>query len=187
MTRSPRQRRVAAIVAFAAALAGTAACDPVDGTDPYALWEAHEPADGAFHFHTLEPPWEAGEDGTADAPVRVLDPSGEAATPSTGPGARARVEARRVDAASAAEAAQSRRAGWEAAGYAVDAPEIFASRAHDLGVAQRAARGEIEAVDVLFERADGVVLLTLWGEGSLATDDFRLLLEGFEPRGSGEH
>jgi len=66
----------------------------------------------------------------------------------------------------------------------VDEAETFFNGAGDLGVVQRASSGELRVVEVLFDGAF-VVGLSLWGRGSTGGEDYRLLLESFEPRGSG--
>jgi hypothetical protein len=187
MSLGAGQRRSLAGLALAASVAALgAACDPVDGTDPYALWEVQAHPDGAFHFHYLAPPWEPADGFSDRAPVLLLDPTGEPPADAGDPGARVRLEAWQGAAASVAEAAAARRERWQGAGYAVAAPETFANAAGDLGAVQRAAIGETRVVEVLFDTADGVVALSLWGRGRLDAGDFLLLLESFEPRAPAE-
>jgi hypothetical protein len=182
-----RLRRAAVLVALASAFGGIfAACDPVDGTETYALWEVCEHPTGAFHFHYLEPPWEAAPGFSAVAPVFLLDPSSEPSGQAGDPGARLRLEAYASEAAGVAEEAAVRRARWIEEGYIVDAPETFSNRAGDVGVVQIASRDEFRVAEVFFD-GDGVAALSLWGAGSVGDEDCRLLLESFEPRGSGEH
>jgi hypothetical protein len=184
----PGRRLHAAVVSscLAAVLSLGAACDPVDGTDPYALWNVFEHPTEAFHFHYLDPPWETAPGFSIQAPVFLLDPSSEPSAEAGDPGARVRLEAYCSEAVTVADEAAARRARWAGDGYAVEEPELFSNRAGDVGIVQRASRGESQVAEVLFG-AGGVVVLSLWGRGSIAGEDFRLLLEGFEPRGSGAH
>jgi hypothetical protein len=171
--------------ALAAALLLAAACDTVDGTDPYALWEVCEHPDAAFHFHYLDPPWEPAPGFSLEGPVFLLDPSEDPAADPADPGARARLEAYAAAGNLAAEAA-ALRVGWEGLGFDVAEPELFVNRAGDVGVAQRAVRDELRVVDVILE-GDRVVVLSLWSRAAVEGGDFDLLLAGFEPRGSGAH
>jgi len=185
MTVRERLRRAVALVALAPALCGIcAACDLVDGAGTYALWDVCEHPAEAFHFHYLAPPWEKASGFSAEAPMLLLDPSSEPSSEVGDPGARVRLEAFASEAASVADEVAARRARWAEDGYAVDATETFTNRAGDLGVVQRASRGELRVIEVLFDGAC-VVGLSLWGRGSIGGEDYRLLLEGFEPRGSG--
>lgn len=184
MTAGRRSSRAALLPFAVAALVFGAACDPVDGTGVYALWEVCEHPTGAFHFHYLEPPWEPAPGFAAAAPVFLLDPSGEPASAADDPGARVRLEAYPSEAGSVADEAAARRAHWQLAGFTVDAPQTFTNRAGDLGIVQRAALGESRIAEVFFDGA-AVVGLSLWGRGSIAGEDYRMLLESFEPRASG--
>jgi hypothetical protein len=175
--------RTRAILAILGAVGLLASCDAVDGSEPYALWRVYEHPTGAFHFHYLEPPWEAADGSAADRPVLVLDPSGEDA----GPGADVRLEAYYGEATTAAVEVEARRARWQADGYAVDAAEPFENRAGDVGFALRASDGSFEVAEVLLDSGPGVAVLSLWGDSSLGGPDFRLLMKGFEPRRSGSH
>jgi hypothetical protein len=185
MISGSRLRRAAPILPLVLAFGAVcAACDPVDGTGTYALWEVCEHPSGAFHFHYLAPPWEPAGGFSEEAPVLLLDPSSEPPVAVDDPGARVRLEAWVSGADTVAEEAAARRARWEADGYAVDAPETFSNQAGDVGAVQRARSGESQVAEVLFDGAD-VVVLSLWGRGSVGGEDFRLLLESFEPRASG--
>jgi hypothetical protein len=187
MIASERLRRVVVPIAFVLALCGLCtACDPVDGTQMYALWEVCDHPAGAFHFHYLEPPWEKARGFSADAPVFLLDPSSEPSGQVDDPGARVRLEAYASEADSVAEEAEARRARWIDDGYIVDAPETFSNRAGDVGIVQRASFGGSRVAEVFFDGV-GIAVLSLWGRGSIGDEDYRLLLESFEPRGSGAH
>lgn len=177
--------RIATALACAAALG--VACDPVDGTDPYALWRVCEHPLGAFHFHYLDPPWERVDDAPAEAPVLLLDGSGDAAGDAGAPGARVRLEAYHRAGVAVADEAAARGALWSAAGYAVGPPEAFSNRAGDEGVVQRAEADGLAVAEVMLPGGGGVAVLSLWGEPSLAGEDFLLLLRGFEPRASRSH
>jgi hypothetical protein len=176
-----------AAIASAAIAALGAACDPVDGTDPYALWRACEHPGGAFHFHYLDPPWEKIDDAPAEAPVLLLDEAGEDAEDAGTPGARVRLEAYDRAGGTVAGEADARRADWTASGYAVGAPETFTNRAGDEGVVQRASGAGLGVAEVMFASGDGVAVLSLWGESSFTGEDFLLLMRSFEPRPSGSH
>jgi hypothetical protein len=187
MIASARLHRAVALIAFVPAFCGICpACDPVDGTETYALWEVCEHPAGAFHFHYLEPPWEMAPGFSTEEPVFLLDPSSDPSGQADDPGARVRLEAYASEADSVADEAAARRARWIEDGYIVDAPETFSNRAGDVGVIQRASSGESRVAEVFFEAA-GVAALSLWGAGSIGGEDYRLLLESFEPRGSGAH
>jgi hypothetical protein len=187
MIAGERLRRAVVLVAFASTFFGIfSACDSVDGTETYALWEVCEHPAGAFHFHYLEPPWERAKEFSAETPVFLLDPSSEPSGEVDDPGARVRLEAYASEAASVADEAAARRARWIEDGYTVDAPETFSNRAGDVGIVQRASRGESRVAEVFFDGAV-VVALSLWGRGSISGEDYSLLLESFEPRGSGAH
>jgi len=186
MTACRRLHRAVVSSCFAAVLILGAACDPVEGTDPYSLWEVCEHPAGAFHFHYLEPPWEPASGFSTQAPVFLLDPSGEPSAEVGDPGARVRLEAYVGEAASVADEAASRRGRWAEDGYAVGEPALFSSRAGDVGIVQRASLGESQVAEVFFG-GGGVAVLSLWGRGTISGDDYSLLLEGFEPRGSGAH
>jgi hypothetical protein len=185
MTAGRRLSRAVASSCLAVAL-GLCACDLVDGTDPYALWTVFEHPTGAFHFHYLDPPWEPAPGFSAQAPVLLLDPSSGPAGEDADPGARVRLEAYVGEADVVAGEAAARRDLWVEDGYEVDEPELFSNRAGDVGLVQRASRGESQVAEVFFG-GGGVSVLSLWGRGSIADDDFRLLLEGFEPREHGAH
>lgn len=187
MNSGERLRLAVRAIALAAASSGLiAACDPVDGAEPYALWDVCEHPDGAFHFHVLEPPWERVHGFSDEAPALLLDPSEDPGGETPDPGARARLGAWASGAASVADEAGARRAHWEGEGFAVEAAETYENRAGDLGIVQRASRGESRMAELIFE-GGSVVVMSLWGRGSIAGEDFRLLLDGFEPRASGAH
>jgi hypothetical protein len=178
--------RAALSVVCAAAL--FAACDPIDGGDPYALWRAYEHPDGAFHFHALSPPWEDATESIAEHPVLVLDPSNASNEQDAGivPGARARLEAFLADSSDIAAEASERRDLWQAAGYEVEDAVEFVNRAGDEGLAVRGVNEHLHFAEVLFLSDEGVALLSLWGTAPF-DDDFALLMESFEPRASGDH
>ena len=182
-----RRRRIAfgGIAALLCAASALAACDPIDGTDPYALWRVHEHPAGAFHFHTLEPPWAPMDASTDERPLLGLDPS--EAAPDAGPGADARLEAYYRVGATAAEELEARRASWQASGYTVEAGAPFTNRAGDVGLSLRASDGDLDVVEVLFDSGVGVVVLSLWGDGPFEGEDYALLMKGFEPRPSRSH
>ena len=186
MNSGERLRLAVRAIALAAASSGLiAACDPVDGAEPYALWDVCEHPDGAFHFHVLEPPWERAHGFSKAAPVLLLDPSEDPGeTPD--PGARARLDAWVSGADSVADEAEARSAYWEGEGFAVEAAETYENRAGDLGIVQRASRGKSRVAELIFE-GSSVVVISLWGRGSIGGEDFRFLLDGFEPRASGTH
>jgi len=186
MTAGRCLRRAIVSSCFAAVFGLGAACDPVDGTDPYALWEEFEHPTGAFHFHYLDPPWEPASGFSTQAPVFVLSQSSEPSVEAANPGARVRLEAYISEAASVADEAATRRGMWDEGEYVVGEPELFSNRAGDVGIVQRALRGESQVAEVFFG-GGAVTVLSLWGRGSIAGEDYRLLLEGFEPRGSGAH
>ena len=70
--------------------------------------------------------------------------------------------------------------------FSVGDPETYVNRAGDVGSVQRAERGEGRVAELILD-GGGVVVMSLWGRGSIGGEDFRLILDGFEPRGSGAH
>ncbi len=170
-------------VAFLATLAVLAACGTIDGEDPYALWRVHEHPAGAFHFHYPAPPFDAAEGFTDAHPVMEVAPEdGDAAA-----WARYRLEARLTECADLDEAAAGEAAALADGGFGVGPPEPRWNRASDEGVEIRAGDGGIGAVVFLLRGEAGVVSISLAGTGDMEHPDVELLLDGFEPRSSGEH
>ena len=163
------------------------ACADTDGTDPYALWQTFEHPTSAFHFHYLSPPWESVEDNGLERAVFAVDPDIDGLEDNH-PNARLRLEVWMIDDAPIADVVSSRHDHWAELGYHVDDPPgIYWNGADDEGVRLEATDGQyLRVTEVFYSFDERTALLSLWVNGESDRSDLELLIEGFEPRGSGE-
>jgi hypothetical protein len=174
------------LLIFWVACAACAACSYTDGTDPYALWQIFEHPTEAFHFHYPSPPWETAEDTGPERAVLVVDPD----TDEHGddhPNARLRLEVWVINNNPVADVVSYRCDHWEGLGYQVDPPKVYWNDALDEGIRVEATDGQyLRVTEVFYPLGGRTALLSLWVKGESDRSDLELLIEGFEPRGSGE-
>ncbi len=162
------------------------ACSDTDGTDPYALWQTFEHPTSAFHFHYPSPPWESVEDNGPGRAVLAVDPDTDGLGDDH-PNARLRLEVWVMDADSVSDVISYRRDHWVGLGYQVDPPRIYWTGADDEGIRVEATDGQyLRVTEVFYSLDERTALLSLWVNGESDRSDLELLIEGFEPRGSGE-
>ncbi|MCP4678608.1 MAG: hypothetical protein GY854_24465 [Deltaproteobacteria bacterium] len=174
-----------AIVCCVCALATS--CDPVDGADPYAIWNTFEQSDDFYHFHYLSPPWEPTSLVIPTRQVFVVDPSTDPLPEIglAGDGLSARLEfvVEMVFGIDAQAEAQARLDRWKNAGAETKRIESFVSEGGDEGFRTWARSTDrwITAV-YLYHPMDGVVIMTVVGKENVDTQDITLLMKSLEPR-----
>ena len=163
-----------------------AACSDTDGNDPYALWRTFEHPTQAFHFHYLSPPWESAEDTGPERAVLAVDPDADKFGDDH-PNARLRLEVWVINDNPVSDVVSYRFDYWTGLGYQVDPPRVYWNGAQDEGIRLEAADGQyLRVTEVFYSLGGRTALLSLWENGESDRGDLELLIEGFEPRGSGE-
>ncbi|MCP4601896.1 MAG: hypothetical protein GY847_15515 [Proteobacteria bacterium] len=161
-------------------------CTPVDGSDPYALWETFE--NDEYHFHYLSPPWK--QVGTFNASLQVLavDPNGEplseAELPGDGLDGHFNLIVRQgVPHDDAQGAAQEDLNRWKAQGATVEPLEPFRNAAGDQGVQALAHTHDRWITSVYHDLTNGgTVFMTVIGKIRVDTADITLMMKSLEPR-----
>ena len=167
-------------------LAGILGCNPIDGTDPYALWSTYTQPDGLFHFHYLSPPWEK-QTTTSTAEQRfVVDvdgiPLANQGLPGDGMDARLIMIVKIYQGIPALAAAWSNVGYWIDKGANVGQLEAFHSEMGEEGVRIRAEGTDRFFTTVFHDLPEwGAVSMTVVGKENVDSSDIELLLESLEP------
>ena len=166
-------------------------CDPVDGTDPYALWETFDDSMGRFHFHYLRPPWEPVSMPVSAKQVFVVEQTDEEPLDSSwtdgdGPGARLVLIVTVFMVADAETVAAREMDAWKEAGGEVEPVDHFMSGSGDVGIWTGARGVDWRMLAVYYDlETIGSVAMRVAGElSNVDTADVMLLLKSLEPRPS---
>ncbi len=162
-------------------------CDPVEGTDPYAIWNTFEHPDGFYHFHYLSPPWEPTSLVIPMRQAFVVDPDMEPLhnVGLAGDGLSARLEfvVEMILGADAETEANEKLNRWKSMGADTKRIESFFSEGGDKGfrIWARSTDRWITAA-YLHRPAGGVVIMTVVGKENVDKPDITLLMKSLEPR-----
>ncbi|MDJ0764677.1 MAG: hypothetical protein QNJ97_16985 [Myxococcota bacterium] len=165
------------------------ACDPVDGTDPYALWETFEGAQASYRFRYLSPPWEDISPSDTTEWLLVVNPRAPAFNPAGLPGDGIRGQmilgVRTVGDGDAYDAAEADLAKWSEAQevFFAETAQPFTNLKGDEGF-RVSARSEDRYLTAAYWDLDGdnIGVMTIVGKHDLDTADIALLLRSFEPK-----
>ncbi len=154
-----------------------ASCGSVDGSDPYALWDAFDDGSGSFHFHYLSPPWKRDEHQHHQVFVIVEG----------GPQARMQLEFAVMEQQDIDRAAEQLKQDGIDLGFEMNTPQPFLSAAGDPGqlvYGQKENHWFVAVVQKADDHRFGA--LTIVGELAPYAPDMQLLLRSLEPRRSDE-
>lgn len=161
-------------------------CSPVDGKDPYALWETFTHPDGIYRFSYLSPPWKKLSTSNTSTQQFVVDRDGvpleNVGLPGDGVEARLSMEVELFFRMSAPEAASAHLKTWGENGARGDPSEVFESHggAKGLRIWARASDRFITAVYHDLPGGDSVSMIVV-GKDEVSSSDIVLLLESLEP------
>jgi hypothetical protein len=167
----------------------TLGCDPVDGTDPYALWETYEDSTARYHFRYLSPPWEKPGAHDADGFRLIVgpgeDPLDEVGLPGDGLTSEMGLAVEIVRGVKAASAASADNVAWSKHGAEPEPVKEMENTAGDLGkrIAAAASDRSFTAVYFDLEGGDSVRLIVV-GREDVDDPDVEMILESLEPRSS---
>lgn len=149
-----------------------------DGEDPYSLWRKYSHPEGDFSFYYLTPPFYRSSSSTSAHPVLLVE--GYDTPQREGLDARIKVEAW-VSPRSYFELNNERFDRWRQLGYEVVHNLDYVNHYGQNGAIIEVENKERWALEVIFERNDGCVILSAWTAERGLREDISLLVASFRP------